>query len=326
MAHEVETMMYAKEVPWHGLGEYVGDQPLLAEEAIVKAGLDWGVEKRPVFSMREDNSFAEIPEWFAVTRDSDQKALGLVQGRYVPLQNKDAFGFMDAVAGSMRLVRYHTAGALQGGKRIWLLAELLDMSIAPVKGDETKPYLLLANGHDGRYMLRCLFTSVRVVCQNTLNMAMGKDGADGIAIRHSGDMKDKVQEAQRVLGLARTSYAAYEDKGRILAGRQVNTAAWSDFLDELVPLPEPPTKPGRAKAVREELTALFETGPGSDIAGVRGTAWGALQAVTNFTTHHRGTRGAGDDAGKAREKRLEATWFGSGNALNQEALRILIDA
>lgn len=324
MPANVESMMYAKEVPWHGLGTYVGDHPILAEEAIVASGLDWHVEKSPAFAavtVGEEEREVAAEDWFFNVRTSDNRILGAVQGRYSVLQNCEAFEFMDHLAGSQRLVRYHTAGSLQGGKHIWMLAELVGLSIEPVPGDVTQPYLLLVNGHDGRMPLKALFTSVRVVCQNTLNLAL-RTAQGGITIRHTGKLDDKLKEARKVLGLARHEVEEFQELSRELALKQMGDKIFQTFLDELYPLPKDQDNTRRIN-VRTELTNLFEAGPGSDIPGVRGTAWGALQALTDYTTHHRTTRGAGDDKKLEREKRLESAWFGSGNALNQKALEFL---
>jgi phage/plasmid-like protein (TIGR03299 family) len=326
-------MMYAQEVPWHGLGTYVGEEPILAEEAIIAAGLNWEVEKCPAFSIicrGTEEIEVEAPGQFHTVRSRKDMSgvevydtLGSVQGRYQILQNHEAFQFMDSLAGPKNLVRYHTAGSLQGGKHIWLLAELTGLTVEPLPGDVTDPYVLLVNGHDGRMPLKALFTSVRVVCQNTLNLALSSS-KNGITIRHTGDMKSKVQEAKKVLGIATKEFERYGEVADILVKKQLGDKVFEAFLDSLVPMKNEDDT--RSKNVREKLTELFESGPGTDIPGVRGTAWGALQAVTDFSAHHRTTRGAGDDEDKKREKRLESVWFGSGNTLNQKALRLLVDA
>lgn len=327
MSAEVETMMYTKEVPWHGLGEYVGDHPILSDEAIVAAGLDWDVAKVPVMGLYDDGEDIHecmTDEWFLNVRTTDRRVLGCVQGRYTVLQNSEAFTFMDALAGPKNLVRYHTAGSLHGGKRIWLLAEVVGLTIEPVPGDPTTPYILLVSGHDGRMPLKALFTSVRVVCQNTLNLALASS-SNGVTIRHTGNMLRKVDEAKMVLGFAQSEVEKYKELGDRLIRQVMKDADWDNFLDLLIPLEK--DKPNaRRTAVRDDITALWNAGPGTEIIGVRGTAWNALQAVTNYNTHHRSVRGAGDDTDLGRAKRLEASWYGQGNTLNQKALRILADA
>lgn len=327
MPAEVETMMYTKEVPWHGLGTYVGDEPILSEDAIVQAGLDWEVAKIPAIGLYDDGTDIHecmTDEFFLNIRTTDKSVLGCVQGRYTVLQNKQAFEFMDTLAGPKNLVRYHTAGALHGGKRIWLLAEVMGLTVEPVPGDPTTPFILLVNGHDGRMPLKALFTSVRVVCQNTLNLALASS-RNGITIRHTGKMMEKVDEAKKVLGFATSEVERYKELADHLVQVAMSDAQFDAFLDDLIPLEK--DKPNtRRENVRDKITELWGAGPGTEIIGVRGTAWNALQAVTNYNTHHRSTRGAGGDDDLERVKRLEASWYGQGNDLNQRALSILTAA
>jgi len=324
MSAEVESMMYTKEVPWHGLGTYVGEEAILSEEAIVKAGLDWKVEKVPVIGLYDDGS--EIHEcmtddFFFNVRTTDKKVLGAVQGRYTVLQNAEAFEFMDTLAGPKNLVRYHTAGSLKGGRNIWMLAEVMGLTVEPVPGDPTTPYILLVNGHDGRMPLKALFTSVRVVCQNTLNLAL-QTAEGGITIRHTGNMMEKIDEAKKILGFARTEAEKYKELADHLVKVAMSDDDFESFLDSLIPLAE--DKPNTKRLnVRSEITDLWANGPGTEIIGVRGTAWNALQAVTNYNTHHRGVRGAKGSEKREQEKRLTSTWLGQGRKMNSRALELV---
>lgn len=322
MSHEVESMMYAKEEPWHGLGTYVGDHPILWEEAMVAAKLDWNVIKAPL-TAQVGLDRVNIPGSMAAIRDSDLSVLGVVGDGYQVVQNREAFGFLDALAGDERLVRYHTAGSLFAGRRIWLLAELTDLApIEPVPGDVVKPYVLLVNSHDGNMSLRAMQTSVRVVCNNTLTAALQQDGKAGVALRHSGDMAAKIADARQVLGLMRVSVERQRRDAEVLARKALSDAGWKAVLDAIAPIPET-GRTGRAEATRERLNQLLATGPGSDIPGVAGTAWGALQAVTAWTTHVRTTTGAGQ---VAQGNRLAANWFGASVDTVDTARRVLLDA
>ena len=172
MSNGRANMMYAGAKGWHGLGEYVGDDAVTAEEAIIAAGLDFSVGLQKMYAEYDvDGSSIEIPNNFAVVRDDTKSVLSVVGGKYAPIQNKECFEFMDAIAGPGKLVRYNTAGSLHGGKKIWLLAELTNLTFEPVPGDVVKPYLALIKGHDGITPLTSFFTSTRIVCQNTANMA-----------------------------------------------------------------------------------------------------------------------------------------------------------
>ena len=349
MAHELDmsngraNMMYAGGRPWHSLGEYVGEDAVTAEEAIVAAGLDFDVKLFPLYcSMYGKDSetgniggLLPVPNNFAVTRMDTYSPLAVVGNKYTPIQNKECFSFMDAIAGPERLVRYNTAGSLFGGRKIWLAAELTNLTIEPVSGDVVKTYLVLMKGHDGVTPLMAFFTTVRIVCNNTANMALRNVKGEMVKIRHTRTAMDKVGEARRILGLAVESSETYSEQLHALAKKQMNQAKWDDFLDNLLPLPE--LEDGKetsraltlAKKKRGKLTELFEAGIGTDIVGVRGTAWGAYNAVTEFTTHHAQTRTgiSQDDPAYTRaraESLLKSSWFGSGAALNKKAQALLL--
>jgi phage/plasmid-like protein (TIGR03299 family) len=173
MAHEIESMFSVKQTPWHGLGKIVQDAGSSAE-AIELAGLNWGVEKRPLFYPIPDSSesfdYARVSEKFANVRSSDNSVLGVVGKTYKPLQNSDAFKFFDDALKAKDLV-FETAGSLKGGRYVWILASISSGPIEVVKGDAVKPYFLLTNGHDGMRALSVGFTPIRVVCANTLAAA-----------------------------------------------------------------------------------------------------------------------------------------------------------
>lgn len=320
MSADVETMMYAKATPWHGEGTYVGDEAVDAATAITAAGLGWGVELRPVYQLVPEDLGAvsidfhrEIPNVKSVTRDSDHKSLGIVSDRYVPVQNTQAFGFMDSLVGGSGL-RYQTAGALAGGRKVWLLAELTADHFEVTPGDEVIPYLLLSNSHDGSGALRVKFTTVRVVCQNTLSMALRSRG--GVSITHTGDVVSKLRAAEHVLGLARKEVAAHAEWTQILAATTMSADDWTGFLDALLPVPDD-RDPARVLGKRSLLDELLEDAPGADTAP--GTWWAGLNAVTNYTTHHATVRGANGPDGGARK--LDALWYGAGDKMNRAAVQ-----
>lgn len=188
MSTNVETMMYTRETPFHGLGTRVEEAPN-SREALHLAGLDWTVDSRPVY----DELIREIPGYKANVRSSDNKTLGIVTNRYKIVQNTEAFEFTDNLIGGD--VHYETAGSLQGGKRIWLLAKLPSKIIV---GDEVEPYLCFTNSHDGTGAIRACMTPVRVVCNNTLNLALATAKRQW-STKHVGDIEAKMAEARSVL-------------------------------------------------------------------------------------------------------------------------------
>ena len=318
MAHEIETMMYAGSVPWHGLGTYVGEQNVDSQTALKESGLDWSVTKSQIYATDGMGGRFPIKSHVAIRRDTDDAILGVVGAKYSPLQNLEAFAFMDTLVddGSMR---YHTAGSLRGGQRVWLLGQIGSHEV--VKGDKVDQFVMLYNAHDGSSSLRVLWTDVRVVCANTARMALGSAKAsDGVAIRHTRNMQVKVGEAQRVLGLAKAASdrsAAFYSR---LSELKMNSAEWLKFIDSLIPDKEEGDGFNtRRENIKGELTALFEGGIGSDIEGVRGTAWGAYNAVTEFTNHHSTVKSHKDGL------RFENILFGAGSQLNSKAVKLLAE-
>ena len=191
MAANVETMMYVREKPWHGLGTMVEEAPTSAD-ALRLAGLDWTVDKKNI----QVCGGAKIANYKANVRSSDGAVLGVVTDRYKIVQNVEAFAFTDSLIDGE--VHYETAGSLQGGKKIWLLAKLPDTEIV---GDKTEPYLCFSNTHDGSGAIRVCMTPIRVVCNNTLNIALS-GARRAWSVRHTGDIQTKLHEARMCLDMA----------------------------------------------------------------------------------------------------------------------------
>lgn len=163
MAANVESMFYVRETPWHGLGTRVMEAPN-SKEALIAAGLDWKVLQEAIYTGTEE----PIPGYKANIRDSDRRVLGVVTDRYKVIQNDEAFAFTDALLGEG--VRYETAGALQEGRKVWMLAHMPHEYI--ISGERISPYLLFSNTHDGSGAIKVALTPIRVVCNNTLNLAL----------------------------------------------------------------------------------------------------------------------------------------------------------
>ena len=175
--HNINSMMYTGEKPWHQLGTEV-PQAVNSAEAIKVAGLDYTVAKRKLKTV----GGIEVPNHFATVRTDTNEVLGVVGNKYTILQNKGAFSFFDGIVG-VKEAMYHTAGALGKGERIWLLAKLPDY-IRTVGDDITEKYLLLSNTHDGTGSVQIMFTPIRVVCQNTLNVGISQ-GTNKVKLRHT---------------------------------------------------------------------------------------------------------------------------------------------
>jgi phage/plasmid-like protein (TIGR03299 family) len=321
MAHEIAivdgkaSMMYTGEAPWHGLGTRL-DDPATAAEAITAAGLDYQVELARLATV----DGIPVPQRVAAVRSDTQDVLGVVSPAYVPVQNRQAFGFLDAVAAEGG-IRYHTAGVLRRGERIWLLGKLPGEIRVRGSDDVTEKYLLLSNSHDGSSALRVYFTPIRVVCSNTLAMADRAGKGEGIAIRHRGNLAYKVRAAQEVLGLAVRYYDDLEGQIDLLAGHYPTSAQLESYFRSLYPDPEQGSN-SRARHAREALYALFERGMGNDIPAIRHSSWAAFNAVTEFVDHRR--PGRGRDVDDRASSRLESAWFGSGAALKARAFDLAL--
>lgn len=331
MVANVENMMWTgemKDMPWHMNPDkfygYGGTDPLSAEDTIRLSGLDWKVNLLPACVVAGGGIYSS-DEILHIVRDRDHKILGTCTERYAPIQNSEAFSFLDSVVGELGQLRYVTAGSIDGGKRVWLLAQLLGegFDLEPVLGDKTKMFLMVSSGHDGKNSLKCKFTSVRIVCQNTLNLAL-RTGEDGVNIKHVGDPMRKVQQAREILGLASQEAEDFRKVSSWLASQRADRAYTQDFLEEMAPTADKGAKAvTRAENIQKELLMLTLNGKGTHIPGVSGTRWGLLNAVTEYNTHernYRDTKQSGVDTNK-----FDALFGGGvGEKLNQRALNFLL--
>ena len=195
-------------------------------DALRLAGLDWTVEQRNI----QVCGGTKISNYKANVRSSDGKVLGVVSDRYKIVQNAEAFEFTDSLIGGE--VHYETAGSLNGGKKIWLLAKLPDTEIA---GDKTEPYLCFSNTHDGSGAIRVCMTPIRVVCNNTLNLALD-NAKRSWSVRHTGDIRRKTHEAQACLYLARTYIQSLAERADRMANTTVTREQLNKILDKLFPV------------------------------------------------------------------------------------------
>lgn len=318
MPANVETMAYVGEAPWHGQGEPVPPN-VTAEEMIRAAGLDWAVEKRPARGTKPAvNSHGEEKfsryELVRVPRPYSQEeevVLGLVSNRYEPLQNSEAFQFFDPIV-DRKTATYETAGALGDGERIWVMAQMPG-AIEVVRGDECQKYLLLSNSHTGQGLVIVKFTAVRVVCQNTLTMAM-EDGQSAFRVRHSAKMNERLDEVGELIAAANQIYREAAARFQKLAATQVKDVQMlEEYLAALFPKSEPQKKNDTHSPKWDHVIELFETIPDLQLPGVKGSFWAAYNAVTRFEDYR-----LVKDENEAN--RLNRVWFGAGADLKVKAL------
>jgi phage/plasmid-like protein (TIGR03299 family) len=311
MAHMVETMAYAGETPWHGLGVKV-PADLSPAQMLEKAGLDWTVEKIP--------AFAEIGErkvavgWSALTRSSDERILGVVSNDWNPVQNHEAFEFFDEYcrAGDMEM---HTAGSLRDGQIVWALAKIKD-SFELFKGDQVDSYLLFTNPHKFGQCIDVRFTPIRVVCNNTLTLSLNQK-ADRVVKKNHRTVFDAAQVKEQ-LGIATEKLAKYKEMAAFLGSKKYKEESVTEYFNRIFPViaynkEKGPQRKELSKSATRALEVLH-TQPGARFA--EGSWWQAFNAVTYLTDH---------EIGRSADTRLQSAWFGANKNLKIKALETAVE-
>lgn len=275
MAANVESMFSARVKPWHGIGTIVEECPA-SEEALRFAGLDWKVEQRDVYT---DNGTL-VSGYKANVRDSDQSVLGVVSDRYQVVQNPDAFAFTDELLGQG--IRYETAGSLQGGRKVFILARLPQRFI--IAGDEIAPYFVIMNSHDGSCSIKAAMTPVRVVCQNTLNLAFRTAKRTWMA-KHTTNIMDRMEDARVTLQLAE-QYMKELGKGVDgLARKRFTDKKVMEYMAEFFPVTEDMSAAQKKNnmALLNDMKARYFDAP--DLQGMGKNGYRFINAVSDFATH-----------------------------------------
>lgn len=274
MAALVESMMYVREVPWHGLGTKVNEAPT-SKEAIKLAGLDWNVNPTVIY----DANGKEISGYKANMRDSDQSILGIVSDRYQIVQNSEAFEFTDSLLDEG--VVYETAGSLRDGKQIWLLARMPSTTIL---GDDVDPYLCFTNTFDGSGAIKVCMTPVRVVCNNTLNLAL-ETTKRSWSTRHIGDLAGKLHQAKETLGLAQEYMKKLDENADRLANTKLSDAEIESIVSFIFPIDyikDTKRKIENTNKMRNDFMTCYMM---PDIAQYRNTAYGLVNAASDMAGH-----------------------------------------
>ena len=273
MPAQVETMAFAGATPWHGLGTPLEECDLYDwPKACEKADLAWDVELVPLVTT---DTQAKV-ENKAVRRTSDGRILGVVGPRFTVLQNRDAFKwfqpFLEAKEAAL-----HTAGSLAEGSRVWVLAKLQREAIVVALGDEIEKFILLSHGHDGSLAVRCGFTPIRVVCQNTLSMAHGSQASKLIRVKHTKDMHQNLENIREVMNLANQEFEATAEQYKLLARKSINQADLKKYVERVLKVEDEPST--RMKNTMQEIIGLCESGRGNTLPSVSGTYWTAYNGV-----------------------------------------------
>lgn len=275
MAANVESMFYVRETPWHGLGTKV-QEAQKSEDALIMSGLDWKVVQESIYTPQDEL----IEGYKANVRNIDRKVLGVVTDRYKVIQNEEAFAFTDELLGEG--VRYETAGSLQGGKRVWLLAHMPHEYI--ISGERISPYLLFSNTHDGSGAIKVALTPIRVVCQNTLNLALSNASRCWSMI-HTGNIQNKLQEARDTLFMAEKYMDNLGKEFESLRAKSMSDKQVMDYIEILLPLEETatPQQMRNIKRLREDMKMRYFDAP--DLQDVGKNAYRFINAVSDFATH-----------------------------------------
>ena len=319
MAHELEiqkngeaNMAFVGETPWHGLGKRVPND-VSPQQMLKAANLDWSVSKKQLFFNSEGGPVPTTAQ--ALVRSTDNKVLTVVSDNWNPVQNLEAFEFFNDFvhAGDMEM---HTAGSLKGGKMVWAMAQIKD-SFTLFGGDKVEGYLLFSNPHEFGRSIDVRFTPVRVVCNNTLTLALGSTAKHAVKINHRAVFNgDLVKET---LGIAKDQLSHYKEQAQFLGQKKYNKETIVEYFNRVFPsMSKDEIK--RANTAfpisrqAEEAMAVVHTQPGANFA--EGSWWQAFNAVTYMTDHK---------MGRSRDSRLTSAWYGLNRVKKERALDLAVE-
>jgi len=319
MAHDLTQridgtyeMAFVGETPWHGLGQEL-EQGASFDQWQKAAGMDWSIHTSPV--MYETGNCNREIETLTFTgqnvlyRSDNNEPLSVVTNRYKPVQPVEVLHFFKSLVDENGF-KLHTAGTLKGGRRMWALAETGNFGEVTAD-DKVGGYLLLSTSCDRTLATTARFTSIRVVCNNTLTMAVGEN-ANTVSFSHI--QKFDHEKVKAKLGNAVGAFGAFIDMGKYLQKQQMNVHASSQFLLNLLRQDDQPNELVLAGKNFNKILSLFETeSKGNDLVGH--TKWGMLNAVTEYVDHF---------AGNSQDNRLNNAWFGNGERLKNKAKELLL--
>ena len=313
MAHMVETMAYAGEVPWHGLGVPVSND-LTPAQMMKKAGLDWQV--REVDTFIEYNGNKQFTGNKCLVRETDGRILTTVGENWNPVQNETAFEFFSEFVseGNMEM---HTAGSLKDGQMVWALAKVKD-SFELFGGDTVESYLLFSNPHQYGKAIDVRFTPIRVVCNNTLTLSLESKAERSVRIGHRVEFDPS--EVKQALGIAAEKLETYKDMATFLGKKRFTADAYIEYLNTVFPRTADKKVQGKALSVdtlsRNAKLAYdsLETQPGAKFA--EGSWWQAFNTVTYMADH---------TLGRSRDTRLTSSWYGQNRLRKEKALELALE-
>ena len=316
MAHEIEivdsvaSMAYVGETPWHGLGTRV-PADCTPTQMLEVAGLNWSVEKRPLFFETPEGPV--LTDSRALVRSTDNKVLTVISENWNPVQNIEAFEFFNdfVLAGDMEM---HTAGSLRGGKMVWGMAKIKD-SFELFGGDKVEGYLLFSNPHEFGRSIDVRFTPIRVVCNNTLTMSLNSQAQYAVKVNHRSKFDGEL--VKETLGIAKERLEQYRESALFLGQKRYNQETIVEYFNRVFPSMSKDamkkvdiTKSPISRQAEEAMDVLY-TQPGSSFA--EGSWWQAFNTVTYMTDH---------TLGRSQDSRLTSAWYGTNRVRKERALEL----
>jgi phage/plasmid-like protein (TIGR03299 family) len=313
MAHQVETMAYAGEVPWHGLGVPVSND-LTPVQMMEKAGVDWRVQEVETFI--EYNNKKMTTGQKALVRETDGRILTTVGENWNPVQNEDAFNFFAeyCLSGDMEM---HTAGSLRDGQMVWALAKVKS-DFELFGGDRVESYLLFSNPHQYGKAIDIRFTPIRVVCNNTLTLSLDQKTEKSVKVGHRVEFD--ANEVKTALGIASDKLANYKEAAEFLGKKKFNMDSYIEYLNTVFPRTADKRVQGKGLSVdtlsrnARQAHDILHTQPGAEYA--EGTWWQAFNSVTYITDHVQG---------RNADNRLYSSWWGGNQLRKKNALKTAIE-
>jgi phage/plasmid-like protein (TIGR03299 family) len=302
---------------WRRVGRSVAGSDS-AGDALRRAGLDWSVREQHLEISEPFGDNRLIRSHKAIVRTDTSEPLGVVGSRYQPIQNREAFDWLTEVlakagaAGGTDTLTLETAGELRGGRVVWMLARLPNELRVGRTDDLIRRYLLICNSHDGTKAFRALITPIRVVCQNSLTLAL-RDRS-GVQLRHTQHAMTRIPEAMRILGLAEIGYRSMQTKVDALARVRLDSRRMLEYFDAVVRTIA--DSPEQRKEIRARLVDNMDDRR-QRLPGIAGTLWAAFNAATQYADWERPVRGTTE--ARRDQNRLSSIWFGSSADLKRHA-------
>ena len=286
-------------------------QLLTASEVLIKHGLNWEVGAKPIY----DENGQQLSDYSAITRLDNNHVFQIAGSGYQIGQQAAVLRFIDDITETGQ-AKYVRAGSFKWGAVVFVQAEIPSMTFEPVKGDEVKSYLTGITSHDGSLPVSIYPTAIRIICQNTLT-ASYREAIYKVSARHTEHMNSRIMsQATSILSKEIAYFKAFSEKCRALAGKEMLSLEIDTFLNDLFKIDAEIKTSTKTKNIRDEVMALVEVGKGSNIQGVRGTAWGVYNAVTEYIDHNRSTK---------NDQRDYASMLGSGATLRERAFDLLLN-